>query len=159
MGRGSSKLSGGGGNAGGAGGGAFDASLRGTNNVKITGQAEVWESIKRTPASYEVLYDNNGTLERQRTQGYVVEQSGRLFGFTDTPGEDGYTITDLKTGLAIDRTHPKTDYYAIGKSRTISGKSGYAVKDALLLFGDRMSHNPNLKSQLLTMEKRFDNVK
>ena len=139
--------------------GAFDAAVRGTNNVKTTGPAESWEGISRTPGSYEILYNDNGTTKRQRVKGYLVEQSGRLFGFTDTDGEDGFTITDIKTGMAIDRTHPKTDYTGIGTYRTITGKSGYAVKDALLLFGDRMAHNNGLKQRLQQLENNFNDTK
>lgn len=150
---------GGGGSATFKGTGPFDRSVTGTNNIKVTGQSEQWESITRTPGSYEILYNDNGTTKRQTVKGYLVEQSGRLFGFTDTDGEDGYTITDIKTGMAIDRTHPKTDNYAIGKSRVLTGKSGYAVKDALLLFGDRMAHNNGLKQRLQQMENNFNDTK
>lgn len=109
---------------------------RGLNDVRTKGNLIEDKFTPHISGTYDII---TGNREIKRESGYITEFNGRLYGFTET--EEGYDITDIRSGRLI------------GKS---NGKGMWSVRDTILTFNDTASKN---KKAVEKAEKFFRNIK
>ena len=119
-------------------------SLRPISNFTVKNEIDAAGFYKnqgvKLEGTFEIIKERNGDVSREKTKGYIIKNGDRAYGINVDGNK--YRITDLKTGMLIDG----------------NADSFYSVKNAILLFQDRMAYD-NFKKGVKQAEERFKKTK